>query len=412
MKTILENLKSKARWVLGYILKYVYGNPSNKLKIVGVTGTNGKTTTATLLYEIALALGHKVGLISTVEILISGKVLDMERKNPTTPSTGDLNKIFSKMVEEKCEYVFMEVTSHALDQNRVAGINFVGGIFTNLTHDHLNYHKNLENYFQAKRKFFTMLSPDAFALSNNDDPYGPKMLENIKAKKSTYGFNGWEDFHGEIISMGFSGLELKINDKAVHTPLIGKFNAYNTLAAYSTCLLLGFDKEKTIFALTKVTPPAGRFEYFTSKNGVLAVVDFAHSPDSLEKIILTAKDIVRDKGRVISVFGCGGDKDPFKRPVMGKLSASLSDLSIFTADNPRSEEPENIIEAMCTQLSEDEFKKVKKIIDRSEAIKEVASIARSGDIILLMGKGPETEQEIKGVKHPWNDMEKLKTALS
>ncbi len=391
---------------------HFFGNPSKKLKVVGVTGTNGKTTTATLLYEISTALGHKTGLISTVENIIGTEKVPATH---TTPDPISLNKLLKKMVEEGCEYVFMEVSSHAMDQKRVAGINFAGGIFTNLTHDHLDYHKTMEQYFSAKKAFFNFLPKNAFALSNADDAHGMKMLENIKADKKTYGFNGnhkdKEDFHGEVLDIDFSGIKLKINDADMNTPLIGKFNAYNVLAVYSACMLLNFDKEKVRQALVEVTPPAGRFEYFYSKSGVLGVVDFAHSPDSVEKIIMTAKDIISPGGRVISVFAASGDKDPFKRPIMGKLGASLSDIAIFTADNPRSEEPDEIIDAMCTDLSVEETKKVKKFLSRAEAIKEAGRIAQKGDIILLMGKGPETYQEIKGVKHPWSDIEKLKEAL-
>ncbi len=428
MKNFSKKLKTIWWSFKLFLAQIYYGNPARKLKIIGVTGTNGKTTTATLLYKIALELGYKAGLIGTVENRANREKIEIKSnssKPGTTPDSTTLIKIFNEMVKKDCEYVFMEVSSHAMDQNRVRGIKFTGGIFTNLTHDHLDYHKTMEQYFLAKKAFFKFLPKDAFALSNADDPYGARMLDGINAKKETYGFKGQparnasgiadaggEDFHGEIVNMDFSGLKLKINDHGISAPLIGKFNAYNVLAVYSACLLLGFNKEKTTNALAKVSPPAGRFEYFYGANGVLGVLDFAHSPDAVEKIINTAKDIVKEGGRVISVFGCGGDKDPFKRPVMGKLGASLSDLAIFTADNPRSEEPEKIIEAMCSELSPELLQKIKKFPDRNRAIEEVGKIARAGDIVLLMGKGPETYQEIKGVKYPWSDMEKLKAALS
>jgi UDP-N-acetylmuramoyl-L-alanyl-D-glutamate--2,6-diaminopimelate ligase len=407
---------------------YYYGNPSKKLKVVGVTGTNGKTTTATLLYEIALTLGYKAGLISTVENIINGKVVQNKegRTVPgTTPDSVTLTKLFKKMVDEECEYAFMEVSSHALDQNRVWGVNFAGGIFTNLTHDHLDYHKTFENYFAAKKKFFIMLPEGAFALSNNDDEYGPKMLEGIKANNYLYGFKQVDNppdvgrlegsrrptsgsFYGQIEKLDFSGLHLDINGQKISTKLLGKFNAYNLLAVWSACSLLGFDVSKVNKILEDIKPPRGRFEHFTSGSGVLVVVDYAHTPDALEKILSAIKEIKPEKGRIISVFGCGGDRDPIKRKIMGSIGATLSDIAIFTSDNPRSEDPDKIIEQMKEGLSKEDLEKVTTNANRHEAIKEAVKLAVRGDIILCAGKGHEDYQEIKGVKHHFDDIEEFK----
>lgn len=412
MQNPLKNLKHSWWTFSASAAMHFYRNPSAKLKIVGVTGTSGKTTTATLLYELALALGYKVGLISTVNVLISGKEFKIERKNPTTPDIFTLNKILKKMVEENCEYVFMEVTSHALDQSRVAGINFVGGIFTNLTHDHLDYHKNIENYFGAKKKFFNMLSSEAFALSNTDDDYGEAMLEHIHAKKFSYGFKKDEIFHGEVDKIYFNGLELRFNQTKIISKLLGKFNAYNLLAVWAAAKLLGFDMHKVNKILETIEPPRGRFEHFTSKSGVLVIVDYAHKPDALEKIFTAVKETKITSGKIISVFGCGGDKDPFKRPIMGKIGAINSDMAIFTSDNPRSEDPEDIMKQMKATLSIDELKKVKTIADRGTAIKEAIKLAQSGDIILCAGKGHEDYQEIKGVKTHFDDMDEFQKAYA
>jgi UDP-N-acetylmuramoyl-L-alanyl-D-glutamate--2,6-diaminopimelate ligase len=428
MKNPLRNLKLKRRGITLLAGMHFYGNPSAKLKIVGVTGTNGKTTTATLLYKIATALGYKAGLISTVENIINGEVVATEEGRPvpgTTPDPISLNKLLNTMVERNCEYVFMEVSSHALDQSRVAGINFVGGIFTNLTHDHLDYHKNFENYFGAKKKFFKMLPAHAFALTNADDEYGGAMLENIHAKKFSYGFllgvghPTAHDFHGEIRKLDFSGLELNFNGGKIKSKLLGKFNAYNLLATWSACKLLGFDMGKVKKIIERIEPPRGRFEHFMSKNGVLVIVDYAHTPDALEKILLAVKEIKNKAGKLISVFGCGGDRDPFKRKIMGNIGATLSDVAIFTSDNPRSEDPNKIIEQMKEGLSVEEMKKVITIPNRLEAIKEAVKIAtkslpagRQGDIILCAGKGHEEYQEIKGVRHHFNDMEEFHRAYA
>lgn len=410
---------------------YYYGNPSKKLKIVGVTGTNGKTTTVTLLYKIATELGFKAGLIGTVENII---VKEVKIATHTTPDSISLTKLFREMVDQGCEYVFMEVSSHALDQDRVAGVNFSGGIFTNLTHDHLDYHKNLENYFQAKNKFLKMLPSNAFAISNTDDEYGTRMLERINARQFSYGFYNYKQarsitnrqdlFTGEIKKLDFSGLELNFesgfsgsNAVTVNSKLLGKFNAYNLLAVWSTCKLLGFDMDKVNKILENIEPPRGRFEHFTSSSGVLIIVDYAHTPDALEKILIAIKEInsakvgLPQKGQIISVFGCGGDRDPMKRSKMGSIGARLSDIAIFTSDNPRSEDPNKIIEQMKTELAPEDLKKVKTITNRREAIIEAVKLAQAGDIILCAGKGHEDYQEIKGVKNHFDDMEELKKAF-
>lgn len=411
MQNIVKNLKLKRRGIALLAGMHFYGNPSKKIKIVGVTGTNGKTTTATLLYRIAIGLGYKAGLISTVENIINGQIVLNKEDRPspgTTPDPINLYKLLNKMAEKGCEYVFMEVSSHALDQNRVAGINFTGGIFTNLTHDHLDYHKNIENYFGAKKKFFKMLPLHAFALSNTDDEYGEKMLEEIKTGKVSYGFKGGEDFHGEISKLDFSGLVLNFNGIEVCSKLLGKFNAYNLLSVWSASELLGFDMDKVKKILENIEPPRGRFEHFMSPNGVLVIVDYAHTPDALEKILMAVKEIKSKNSRIISVFGCGGDRDPLKRPLMGEIGVNNSDVAILTSDNPRSEDPDKIINQMKEGLSPEILKKVKTITNRHEAIIEAVKIAQKGDIILCAGKGHEDYQEIKGVKHHFDDMEEFK----
>lgn len=394
MKNLLKNLKLKRRGIAFLAKMHFFGNPSAKLKIIGVTGTNGKTTVATLMYKIAIELGYKAGLISTVENLVNGEKMSPTYNAPsTTPDPIFLNRLLNEMVNKGCEYVFMEVTSHALDQNRVAGIKFTGGVFTNLTHDHLDYHGGMENYFRAKKKFFNMLETQAFALSNIDDKYGDKMLEGIRAKKYTYGLKTSADFSEKL-----------------ETKLIGDFNTYNALAAYSAFVLLGEEKEKVKEILKKINPPKGRFDYIKSQNDVTVIVDYAHTPDALQNVLNTVQGMKNDGAKVISVFGCGGDRDPAKRKVMGKIGATLSDIAIFTSDNPRGEDPDKIIKEMKKGLSNDELKKVKTFANRREAILESVKLARTGDIILCAGKGHEDYQEINGVKNHFDDMEEYKKA--
>lgn len=412
MTNPIKNLKIQRRVITTLAGMHFFGHPSAKLKIVGVTGTNGKTTTATLLYKIATELGHKAGLIGTVENIVGTERRPALR---TTPNPINLNKLLKEMVDKGCEYVFMEVSSHALDQNRVAGLNFTGGIFTNLTHDHLDYHKSFENYFKAKKKFFKMLPETSFALSNSDDKNGRRMLDGIQAKEFLYGFDTLADFKGEIIKSDFDGLEVSINDTTIKSNLLGKFNAYNLLAVWGAAKVLHFQMSRVNKILENIEPPRGRFEHFTTPSGVLVVVDYAHTPDALENVLLTAKELTKEgskKGKIISIFGCGGDRDKSKRSEMGKIGASLSNIAIFTSDNSRSESPEQIIKEMKTGLSGEELKKVKEIADRREAIQEAVKIASRGDIILCAGKGHETYQEIKGVKHHFDDMEELKKAFN
>lgn len=412
MKSLFNVLKIKRRLIAFLASMHFYGNPSSKLKVIGVTGTNGKTTTATLLYKIATILGYKCGLIGTVEYRIREEVFSSTH---TTPGPVALNKLMNKMVDAGCEYVFMEVSSHALDQGRVNGIKFAGGVFTNLTHDHLDYHKSFKNYFLAKKKFFTMLPTKAFALANADDEHGRKMLEGISADPYFYGFSFDKrdnEFFGEIIKKDFTGLTLKFDNKEIHSKLLGRFNAYNLFAVWCTCALLGFDMEKVNHIIENIEPPTGRFEHIRGKNGVLAIVDYAHTPDALEKVLETIREIKTEGARIISVFGCGGDRDPSKRSKMGSIGASMSDIAIFTSDNPRNEDPDYIIAQMKTGLSEDLLNQVITIPDRIEAIKEAIRLASGGDIVLVAGKGHEDYQEIKGIRHHMNDIEELRKLLT
>ena len=422
LKFFLKRLRLKEKIRTKIAVWHVFGNPSARLKIVGVTGTKGKTTTTTLLYRIAIALGYKAGLIGTVENMINGESIPTTF---TTPEPRELYGLLNRMAREGCEWVFMEVSSHGVDQGRIAGLSFYGGVFTNLTHDHLDYHKTFENYFEAKKKFFRTLSSHAFALANADDPYGPRILEDIKAHKYSYGFParnafstadaGGEnpaDFTGQINQLNFEGLTIKAGSDVLRSELLGKFNAYNVLAVWSVCRLLGFDMVKVKKILESVKPPRGRFEHFTSPGGVLVVVDYAHSPDSLEKIITAVKEVKDKEGKLISVFGCGGDRDSLKRPKMGKIGASGSDIAIFTTDNPRSEDPEKILEDMKTGLTQDELQKVQTIVNRREAILAGVKLAESGDILLVAGKGHETYQEVKGVRSHFDDLEELRHAFS
>ena len=404
-----ENWPSSIRRLVNVCIGFhIFGYPYKKLKIIGVTGTNGKTTITTLLYKIATELGYKAGLIGTVEHIIVGKKVSTDF---TTPEAFALNKLLSKMVLQGCEYVFMEVSSHGLEEKRVTGLKFTGAIFTNLTHDHLDYHKNMENYFLAKRKLFKMLPAQAFALSNVDDEYGDRMLENIKAQKFLYGFNENKNFHGEIKKLNFDGLDLVFNGKNIKSKLLGKFNASNLLAVWSACKLLGFNMNKVNKILENIEPPKGRLDRLMSPSGVFAIVDYAHTPDALENVLLTIKEVKPEGGRIISVFGCGGDRDFLKRSAMGKIGASLSDIAIFTSDNPRSEDPDKIIDSMKDNLTPEELRKVITISDRRLAIKEAMELAKKGDIVLCAGKGHENYQEIKGVKTHFDDMEEFQKSF-
>ena len=384
-------MKLKRRWKVFLAANHFYGNPSKKIKIIGVTGTNGKTTTATLLHQLFRNLGYKAGMIGTVVNKINDESFDTVN---TTPGPIVLNDLLSKMVEAGCEYCFMEVSSHAMDQGRVAGLIFRGGVFTNLTHDHMDYHKNFENYFRAKKKFFKMLPRNAFALTNIDDKYGQKMLEGVKAKKYFYSLKNKADFTGHL-----------------DTKLIGEFNAYNVLAIYATAVLLGQDKEKVKEEIKKLDPAPGRFVSITSPTGVIGIVDYAHTPDALENVLKTVNSM-KGKGKVISLFGCGGDRDKTKRPIMARLGYDMSDVVILTSDNPRTEKPDNILEDMKKGIESLPQEKVQVISDRRDAIKKAVSLANTGDYILIAGKGHENYQEVNGVKNHFDDMEELKKCFN
>ncbi|HDP74486.1 MAG TPA: UDP-N-acetylmuramoyl-L-alanyl-D-glutamate--2,6-diaminopimelate ligase [Bacteroidales bacterium] len=389
---------------LGYMASAFHGNPSQRLKLVGITGTNGKTTTATLLYRLVKQMGHKAGLLSTVVNYVD----DIEVPSThTTPDPIQLNILLKQMVEAGCDYCFMEVSSHSVVQNRIAGLTFAGGIFSNITHDHLDYHKTFAEYLKAKKRFFDDLPTEAFALTNIDDRNGTVMVQNTKAKVYSYSLRSMADFRCKLIENHFDGMMLNIDGIEVWTRLIGRFNAYNLLAIYATLMLLGFDKNDVLTSISDVTPVSGRFEYVRSSHGVTAVVDYAHTPDALENVIKTINEIKSDNQRLITVVGAGGNRDKTKRPVMAKVAAELSDIVILTSDNPRFEEPEDIINHMKAGVDASQAKKMITIVDRREAIRTACMLALKGDIILVAGKGHENYQEIKGVKHHFDDKEAL-----
>ena len=386
----------------GIIASNYYDNPSEKLKLVGVTGTNGKTTSVTLMYDLFRLLGYKVGLISTVVNKIHAEKVESTH---TTPNALELNKLLSKMVEKGCSYCFMEVSSHAVDQKRVAGVKFAGGVFTNITRDHLDYHKTFDNYIAAKKGFFDMLPDDAFALVNADQEQSEIMIHDTKAQIRTYGIKSMADYKAKIIENRFDGLHLEINQKELYTKLIGDFNAYNLLVAYGVGVLLGQDELTVLTTLSNLNPPEGRFQHVTSEQGLIAIVDYAHTPDALENVLKTIKNIRTGNELVITVVGCGGDRDKGKRPLMAEIACKFSDQVIFTSDNPRSEDPEAIIADMQKGVPPEDYKKTLSITNRKEAIKTACSMGRGGDIILIAGKGHEKYQEIKGEIFPFDDME-------
>lgn len=387
---------------LGVIASTFYGNPSHHLKLVGVTGTNGKTTTMTLCYELFRSLGYKVGLLSTVVNKINEKEV---KATHTTPDPIELNELLFKMVDEGCEYCFMEVSSHAIHQDRIAGLKYVVAGFTNITHDHLDYHKTFANYLKAKKKFFDGLEADAIAITNADDKNGLVMLQNTKAKKRTYSLRTVADFKGKVLEDQFSGLELDIDGTEVITQLVGKFNAYNILLVYAIAISLGEEKMNILTALSTLKSVEGRFEYIVGKTKVTAIVDYAHTPDALENVLKTIAEIRTHNENVITVIGCGGDRDKTKRPEMANIACMLSNRVILTSDNPRSENPEDILADMQKGVEPQDFKKVLTIVDRYQAIKTACTMAQSKDIILIAGKGHEKYQEIKGVKHDFDDMQ-------
>ncbi|OAQ41683.1 UDP-N-acetylmuramoyl-L-alanyl-D-glutamate--2,6-diaminopimelate ligase [Pedobacter psychrophilus] len=385
---------------LGIIAANFYQNPSKDLKLVGVTGTNGKTTVTTLLYKLFRELGYKVGLISTVENQINDIVIPSTH---TTPDPIALNILLSDMVAKGCDYCFMEVSSHAIAQARIEGLNFAGGIFTNITHDHLDFHKTFDNYIKAKKAFFDGLNKSAFALTNTDDKNGMVMLQNTAAHKKTYGLKSMTDFKAKIIENQFSGLHLDIDGEDVYFKLVGSFNASNLLAVYGTALLLDQDKTKVLTILSKLSGAEGRFDYMISPNRIIAIVDYAHTPDAIENVLSTVDNIRTKIEQVITVVGCGGDRDKTKRPIMAKTACDWSDKVILTSDNPRSEDPEAIIKDMQVGVSPVNQKKVISITDRREAIRTACHLAKPGDIILVAGKGHEKYQDIKGVKSDFDD---------
>ena len=389
---------------LGYIASEYYDNPSKKLKIVGITGTNGKTTTVTLLHNLFMLLGYKVGLVSTIVNKINNREI---KATHTTPNAIELNKLFNQMVVEGCEFVFMEVSSHAIVQNRIAGVDFTGGIFSNITHDHLDFHKTFASYIKAKKAFFDNLSPKAFALTNVDDQNGMVMLQNTKAKKYTYSLKTIADFHAIVLENDFEAQLLNIEGVELWTKLIGQFNAYNVLVIYSTAILLGLKKDEIIKVLSQLEPAQGRFDSVSTSKGTKAIIDYAHTPDALINVIKTINQIRKSNGRLITVVGCGGDRDKTKRPIMAKIAAENSDTLILTSDNPRTEEPEEILKDMQSGLDIITEKKSFTIVNRHDAIKLACQLANKEDVILVAGKGHETYQEVNGVRHHFDDKEEV-----
>lgn len=387
---------------MGRIASVWNGEPSKRLTLVGVTGTNGKTTTATLLYRMFRKLGYKTGLLSTVCNYIHDKELPATH---TTPDAIELNDLLAQMVKAGCDYVFMEVSSHAIDQKRIAGLQFKGGIFTNLTRDHLDYHPTFEAYRDAKKAFFDGLPAGAFALTNKDDKNGLFMLQNTQAEKQTYSLLSLADFKGKIIESHFEGTEMNINGKEITTQFVGRFNACNLLAVYGASVLLGQNPDEVLLILSTLQSVSGRFQTFRSPEGYSAVVDYAHTPDALTNVLNAIREVLSGKGNIITVVGCGGNRDKGKRPLMAKEAARLSDYVILTSDNPRFEEPDDIIRDMAEGLTDVSPKKFLKITDRTEAIRTACLLAQTGDVVLIAGKGHEDYQEVKGIKHHFDDRE-------
>ena len=388
--------------VVGIVATHFFGDPSRKLKLVGVTGTNGKTTIATLLYNMFRKFGHKCGLLSTVCNYIEGEAIPADH---TTPDPIELNHLLAQMVEAGCEYAFMECSSHAIAQKRIGGLKFAGGLFTNLTRDHLDYHKTVENYRDAKKAFFDGLDKDAFAITNADDKNGLYMVQNTKAQVKTYSIRSMADFKAKIIECHFEGMYLDINGKEVGVQFIGKFNVSNLLAVYGAAIMLGKKPEDILVILSTLKSVSGRLEPIHSPEGYTAIVDYAHTPDALENVLNTINEVLNGKGKVITVCGAGGNRDKGKRPIMAQTAVKLSDKVIITSDNPRFEEPQDIINDMLAGLDNKQMKKVVSIVDRKEAIRTACMMAEKGDVILIAGKGHEDYQEIKGVKHHFDDRE-------
>lgn len=390
---------------LGILASTWYGNPSTKLKLVGVTGTNGKTTTATLLYEMAKLEGYKAGLLSTVCNYIMNEAV------PTTHTTPDpltLNELLARMVDAGCDYAFMEVSSHAAHQHRIAGLHFAGAVFSNLTRDHLDYHGTVENYMNAKKMFFDMLPSDAFALVNEDDKAGRYMVQNTKAKTYTYSLRADADFRCRVLETRLDGTLLSLNGRDVEVAFTGRFNAYNLTAVYGASCLIGWDKEEILVNMSRLVPVAGRFQTIQSPDGVTAIVDYAHTPDALVNVLDTIREIIGAGGEITTVVGAGGNRDHGKRPMMASEAARRSDLLLLTSDNPRDEVPEDIIAEMKEDLTKEELRKTICISDRREAIRTALKMTKPGSVVLVAGKGHETYQEVKGVRHHFDDREEIR----
>lgn len=385
---------------LGILASNYHGNPSSKLSLVGVTGTNGKTTTATLLYRLFRALGHKTGLLSTIQHQVNDTVIPSMH---TTPDPIILNELLQRMVSEGCRYCFMEVSSHGIRQDRIAGVRFTGAVFTNITHDHLDYHLNFTEYLQSKKKFFDGLPSSAFALTNADDRNGRTMVQNTSARIYTYALKHLADFRCKIIENRLEGLQLEIGGHRTWFRLAGEFNAYNILAIYSVAVILDQDPDAVLTHLSDAVPVRGRFEAITSQDQVMAIVDYAHTPDALKNVLKTLQLSRLENQALITVIGAGGDRDASKRPKMGKIAATYSDRVIFTSDNPRSEDPEEIIRQMMAGVPVSDRSRAITIVNRKEALKAASMLAKPGDVILVAGKGHETYQEIQGVKYPFDD---------
>lgn len=392
----------------GNVATTFYGNPTDKLKLIGVTGTNGKTTIATLLYNMFRKLGYKCGLLSTVCNYIEDEAIPTSH---TTPDPIELNKLLGRMADEGCSYVFMECSSHAIAQRRIAGLKFAGGVFTNLTRDHMDYHKTFDNYRDAKKAFFDNLPKNAFAITNADDKNGMVMIQNCKANVKTYSTRSMADFKARILECHFEGMYLEIDGKEVGVQFIGKFNVSNLLAVYGTAIMLGQKPDDILLVMSTLKSVSGRLEPVHSPNGVTAIVDYAHTPDALENVLRAIHEVMNGKGHIITVCGAGGNRDKGKRPLMAQEAVKQSDRVVITSDNPRFEEPQDIINDMLAGLDEPQMKKVLSITDRKEAIRTAYMLAKKGDVILIAGKGHEDYQEIKGVKHHFDDKEVIKKIM-
>ena len=396
---------------LGHLASCWYGYPSRKLRLVGVTGTNGKTTTATLIYEMARLMGHKAGLLSTVVNYVDTEAI---HANQTTPDPITINALLARMVEKGCTYAAMEVSSHAAHQHRIAGLKFAGGVFSNLTRDHLDDHKTVQAYLEAKKSFFDGLDADAFALTNLDDKVGEVMVQNTRATRKTYSLRSMADFRGKVVESRLDGTLMSFNGHEVNVLFTGRFNAYNLTAVFGTSVLLGWDLEYVLVNMSRLVPVAGRFQTFHSPDGsVTGIVDYAHTPDAVVNVITAIREVIGNRGRIITVVGAGGNRDKGKRPIMAKEAARLSDMVILTSDNPRFEQPEDILRDMEAGLDDPALhERATSIVDRREAIMHAASVARKGDVILIAGKGHDDYQEVCGVKHHFDDREEIRKALS